>query len=311
MTSLSDADESAHATGSEPDWREAWYFDFFDPRSRLAGFGYAGVHPNQQIGDVIFALWRGDVLLARFTRWDFNIPRDIGEDRLGFGPLCFEPRRPFRDWSMFFDDGACRVDLAFEAIHPAYSWADSETALATTNSHHYEQQGRYTGSVRVAGIEERIDAVGTRDHAWGWGARAGIRRWLWTSAQFGADLAFNTFQVGLGDGRDVLFGYLYQGDRNVFLRGCRSLTRYAGRGNAPAGFDLALDTRAGARLEASVQVVNAFDISHQERNKQGFHFFCASEFLCNGRRGHGYTNIFWRGRALRPGDWTVACASAT
>jgi hypothetical protein len=109
----------------------------------------------------------------------------------------------------------------------------------------------------------------------------------------------------------VLFGYVYQGDRNVFLRGCRSLTRYAGRGNAPAGFDLALDTRTGARLEASVQVVNAFDISHQERNKQGFHFFCASEFLCNGRRGHGYTNIFWRGRALRPGDWNVACASAT
>lgn len=305
MPGLTEADEFIHATGTEPGWREAWYFDFFDPRSRLAGFGYAGVHPNQQIGDVIFALWRGDVLLARFTRWDFNIPRDIGEERLGFGPLSFEPRRPFCDWTMYFDDGSCRLDLAFEATHPVYSWGDSEGALAATDSHHYEQQGRYTGSVRVAGVEERIDAVGTRDHAWGWGARAGIRRWLWTSAHFGADLALNTFQVGLGDGRDVLYGYLCREGEMVFLRRCRSATRYAARGNAPAGFELALEARSGEAIEAQVEVVNAFDISHQERNKQGYHFFCASEFLCAGRRGYGYTNIFWRDRALRPADWVV------
>jgi hypothetical protein len=305
MTHLTDADELIHATGEDPNWREAWYFDFVDPVGRLSGFGYAGVHPNQEVGDVLFALWHDDGLLARYTWWDFNIPRDIGEERMGFGPLCFQLLQPFRRWTMYFDDGACRLDLGFEAIHAAYSWADSEFALAATHSHHYEQQGRYSGSVRVGGTEQCIEAVGVRDHAWGWGARAGIQRWLWASAQFGADFAFNTFQVGLGDGRDVLYGYLYHGGENRFLHRSRIQTCYAARGHAPESFDLGLQLRTGERFDASARVLNAFDISHQERNKQGYHHFCATEYRCAGRTGYGHTNVFWRKNALRPLDWSV------
>ena len=55
---LDTRDDCIHPIGQEPTWREAFYFDFFDPQTRLCAFGYSGVHPNQQIGDVIFALWR-------------------------------------------------------------------------------------------------------------------------------------------------------------------------------------------------------------------------------------------------------------
>ena len=151
MTHLVSTDDFIHPTGVEPAWREAFYFDFFDPQTRVSGFGYSGVHPHQETGDVIFALWKEDVLLARFTRWDFNIPADIGAERLDFGPLCFRPLQPFQTWQIYFDDGFCRLNLTFEAIHQAYSWADSEQALAQTDSHHYEQQGRYLGTVRVGG----------------------------------------------------------------------------------------------------------------------------------------------------------------
>ncbi len=82
MLELTPQDDFIHKTGDESDWREAFYFDFFDPASRLSAFGYAGVHPNQETGDVIVALWREDVLLGKFTRWDFNIPRDIGQERM-------------------------------------------------------------------------------------------------------------------------------------------------------------------------------------------------------------------------------------
>ena len=122
MAELTPHDDYIHPTGTEPSWREAYYFDFFDPASRLSAFGYAGVNPNQGVGDVIFALWREDVLLAQFARWDFNIPADIGEERMSFGPLFFRPVAPFKSWEMFYDDGACRLDLTFDAIHPPYSW---------------------------------------------------------------------------------------------------------------------------------------------------------------------------------------------
>lgn len=305
MTSLTPKDDLIHPIGEEPNWREAFYFDFFDPETRLSGFGYSGVHPNQGIGDVIFALWREDVLLAKFTRWDFNIPRDIGEERLDFGPLSFRPLKPFRAWELLFDDGFCRLELTFESIHAAYSWADSETALAETDSHHYEQQGHYTGTVRVAGIETRVNGVGVRDHAWGWGARAGIKSWLWASAQFSPQLAFNTFHIALADGRDIRYGYIYRGEENIFLRRSTLAPRYAPLGQAPVAFQVELEGRSGEPLSATAKVMNAFNISHQERNKQGYHYFCATEYESGGQKGYGHANFYWGKNTWRPADWTV------
>jgi len=305
MTLLSPKDDFIHPISEETTWREAFYFDFFDPETRLSGFGYSGVHPNQEIGDVIFALWKEDVLLAKFTRWDFNIPRDIGEERLDFGPLCFRPVIPFKTWEIFFDDGFCQLNLSFEAIHPAYYWADSETALAKSDSHHYEQQGRYSGTVRVAGVETRVNGVGVRDHAWGWGARARMSAWLWASAQFSPQLAFNAFHVSLEDGREIRYGYIYRGQENVFLRRSRLAAQYGQPGQAPIAFEVELEGRSGEPFQASATIMNAFNISHQERNKQGYHYFCSAEYESGGQRGYGHANFHWRKNEQRPADWTV------
>jgi hypothetical protein len=305
VSKLTTQDEYIHPVGTEPDWREAFYFDFFDPSSRFSGFGYAGVHPNQQIGDVIFAFWQKDILLAKFTRWDFNIPSDIGEERLGFGPLFFQPLEPFRTWEISYDDGWCRLRLTFEAIHPAYSWGESHAALEKTNSHHYEQQGRYRGEVRLVNEKHALQGVGARDHAWGWGARAGIRRWVWASAQFSDRFAFNTFQVTLADGRDILYGYIYRGEKNALLRASRLRANYEAAGKPPTGFSLELESRAESDLSASARVLNAFNISHQERNKQGYHYFCATQYECEGQVGYGQSNFHWCAEADRPQAWSV------
>jgi hypothetical protein len=305
MPDLTPQDDFIHKTGDDPDWREAFYFDFFDPTTRLSAFGYAGVHPNQETGDVIFALWREDVLLGKFARWDFNIPRDIGQERLGFGPLFFRPVAPFKTWEMFYDDGACRLDLAFTAIHPPYSWAQSHDALAKSNSHHYEQQGRYRGAVRVGGETFQVQGLGARDHAWGWGARAGIRRWIWTSAQFSERFAFNASQVTLADGSEHLFGFIFRGKTNDLLRRSHIRPAYAPRGQAPATLHMEIETASGDRLAAGGRTLNAFNTSHLERNKQGYHFFCATELNCEGQVGHGHCNVFWRTAEVRPEDWAV------
>lgn len=310
MPDLTPQDDFIHKTGEEPTWREAFYFDFFDPATRLSAFGYAGVHPHQETGDVVFALWREDVLLGKFTRWDFNIPRDIGQERLGFGPLFFRPVAPFKTWEMFYDDGFCRLDLAFTAIHPPYSWGQSHDALAKSNSHHYEQQGRYRGAVRVGGETFQVQGLGARDHAWGWGARAGIRRWIWASAQFSERFAFNSFQVTLGDGSEHLFGYIFRGKTNDLVRRSHIRSVYAPRGQAPASLHMEIEAASGDKLAATGRTVNAFNTSHQERNKQGFHYFCATEFSCEGHVGHGQCNAYWRKEADRPEDWGVPRGAA-
>ena len=55
---LTPQDEFIHAIAPEPTWREALYFDFYDPATRLCAFGYLGVHPNQLRG------WRNERLAA-------------------------------------------------------------------------------------------------------------------------------------------------------------------------------------------------------------------------------------------------------
>jgi hypothetical protein len=310
MPELTPQDDFIHKTGTEPNWREAYYFDFFDPMSRLSAFGYAGVHPNQQIGDVIFALWRDDVLLEKFTRWDFNIPRDIGAERMGFGPLLFRPVAPFKTWELFYDDGFCRLDLAFTAIHPPYSWSQSNDAMAKTGSQHYEQQGRYRGAVRVGTETFQVQAQGARDHAWGWGARAKIRRWAWVSAQFSERFAFNSTQLMLEDGNEILYGYVFRGKTNDLVQRSRTRSVYAPRGQSPASVSLEMEAASGDRLAATGRILNAFNTSHQERNAQGHRFFCAAEFSSEGQPGHGQYNLFWRKPEDRPEEWTIPRGSA-
>jgi hypothetical protein len=302
---LTPQDEFIHPVTAEPTWREAFYFDFYDPASTIGAFGYAGVHPNQKIGDLIFVMWRGDVLLARFTRWDFNIPEDIGEDRFTFSPLSFHPIDPLKTVAFAYDDGACRMDVTFHAIHPAYNWAEAHGALSQTSSHHYEQQGRYTGSVRVGNRHYTINAVGARDHAWGWGNRAGIRRWIWASGQCSDQLAWNSFQITLGDGRDVLYGYIYRGKENEFIRSAKTKATYAPTGKAPESFAVSLEGRNGDKLSATARIRNAFSTSFQERNKTGYHYFCFTEYQCEGKTGYGQSNFHWRLEEDRPRDWTV------
>jgi hypothetical protein len=120
----------------------------------------------------------------------------------------------FLTGEIYFDDGRVRVDTTFHAIHPAYFWGQSHGAVEKTNSHHYEQQGHHTGEARIGTERYKIDGVGVHDHAWGWGSRAGIRRWIWASAQFSRRLAVNTLLVTLADGREVFYGYIWRGKQN-------------------------------------------------------------------------------------------------
>jgi hypothetical protein len=306
VAELTPHDDFIHPAGEEPGWRETYYFDFFDPASRLAAFGWAGVRPHQGVGDVIFALWREDVLLGQFTRWDFNIPGDIGEERMSFGPLYFRPVAPFKTWEVFYDDGACRLDLTFDAIHPPYSWGHSHDAMFKTNSHHYEQQGRYRGMVRAGDQTWQVQGLGAREHSWGRDASDGVRRWIWASAQFSERFAFNTLQATLGDGQEILYGYIFRGRTNDLVRRSKIRTAYTPRGSAPSKLELQIQSPGGNVVTATARTLNAFNISHQERNKQGFHYLCPAEFHCEGQVGYGQANLFWRKKEDRAEDWSIA-----
>lgn len=305
MFDLTPQDDFIHATGSEPSWRESYSFDFFDAGTRLSGFGLLGVNPNQQTGDCVFALWRDDILLVKSAKWDYHVPQEIGEERQQFGPLAFRPVAPFKSWEISYDDGYCRLDLSFDSIHAPYCWEQTGESTGSADGHHYQQQGRYRGVVHVGKDSIPVQGLGSRDHGWGDDAPAGLRRWVSASAQFSEKLAFYSLQMTLGDGRDLLFGYVFRGARNDAMVRSRLSSSYALRHGAPSGGNLELSTAGGERLSAVVRVLNAFNTSYQERSQPGFRFSCAAEFQMENQTGFGRLNAYWSGRKTRPDEWLL------
>ena len=302
MFDLTPQDDLVHSAGSEESWRESYSFDFVDASARLSGFGLLGVKPNQQTGDCVFALWRDDILLVKSAKWDYHVPRDIGEERQHFGPLAFRPVAPFKTWEISYDDGYCRLELAFDSIHAPYCWTQTGASAA---SHHYQQQGRYRGVVRVGKDSIPVQGFGARDHGWGPDARAGVRRWVSASAQFSERLAFQSLQLTLADGRDLLFGYIFRGAHNEAVLRSRLSATYAMRHSAPSGCTLELGTAGGERLATVVRVLNAFNNSFQERSLPGFRFSCAAEFQMENQTGYGRLATYWSGMKDRPEEWLI------
>ncbi len=310
MFDLTPQDDFVHATGAEESWRESYSFDFYDPSTRLSGFGLMGASPNQQAGECVFTLWRDDILLVKSGKWDYHIPRQIGDERQHFGPLAIRVLAPFKTLEISYDDGYCRLELGYDSIQPPYSWLQSERDAARPGSHHYQQQGRYRGVARVGKDSIPVQGWGARDHGWGPDARANVRRWLSATAQFSENLAFQTLHATLLDGREVLFGYVFRGAQNDVVQRSQLSASYNLRHGAPSGCNLDITTVGGKRLTAAARVLNAFNTSFQHPNVPGFLFSCAAEFHMDGQTGFGRVNAFWRGSKERPEEWLIEPAGA-
>jgi len=304
MFDLTPQDDFIHSVGSEESWRESYSFDFLDASARLSGFGLVGVNPNQRAGDCIFALWRDDILLVKSVKLDYHVPREIGEERQHFGPLAFRPVAPFKTWEISYDDGYCRLELAFDSIHAPHCWALASGGDGHAASRHYHQQGRYRGVVHVGKDSIPVQGCGARDHAWGPDARPRVRRWVSASAQFSERLAFRTLQITLADGREQLIGYVFRGTHNEPVLRSRISASYDMRHSAPSGCTLELSF-AGERMTAVVRSLNAFNTSFQERSQPGFRFSCGAEFQMDNQTGYGRLNACWSGMKDRPEDWVI------
>lgn len=305
MFELTPQDDFVHTSGLELAWRESYSFNFCDPASRLSGFGLMGVNPNQEVADCMFALWRDDILMAKAAKWDFRIPRTIGEERQHFGPLSLRPVAPFKTWEIAYDDGYCRVEMTFDSIQPPYSWQESENNAQPGGSHHYQQQGRFRGVVRVGKDSIPVQALGARDHGWGPDARSSLRRWYSASAQFSDKLSFQSLHVTLQDGKELAFGYIFRGAQNDLLMRSRLTASYAMRNSAPSGCNLELASAGGERLAAIGRVLNAYNTSFQDPRLPGFQFSCAAEFQADGQTGFGRVSAFWRTMKDRPEEWLI------
>lgn len=132
----------------------------------------------------------------------FGVKDDPGPDGAGFqmGNLIYEPVKTGKIWRVTYEGSvydelqrvhACKIDLLFTGEHPIYDFAKSSDqrmiarAIANekwtreffhhmkdTHQVHYEQTGKFTGTITLDETIHEINMMASRDHSFG------SRTWL-------------------------------------------------------------------------------------------------------------------------------------
>ena len=121
---LDPRDDGLHTAGSDPWWREGWYFEFYDATAELQFQAYQGVFPNASSGDLNAAVFHQGRRVHQVRKMDFHVPAVPEEERLCFGPMKLEEIEALHQWRLRYDAEEFCADLLFTAIHPPFSWAE-------------------------------------------------------------------------------------------------------------------------------------------------------------------------------------------
>lgn len=179
-----------HKPGPEFDWRESYWFGYYDPVSTVGYMSLSRVYPNRGHSELWFLLThKGKVI---FDGTQLNVPVVPGtRDRLTCGPLTVTCLVPLRTFRLRYKSDDVDMDVIWDACIPAYS---SGKPFPGGWALHLEQAATVTGTVKVGG--ERMDVkqgLGFRDHtSGGTGKPFGVYgRWYWIVGQVGDTFAFN------------------------------------------------------------------------------------------------------------------------
>ncbi len=288
--------DGLHAAGSDPWWREGWYFEFYDPAAELQFQAYQGVFPNAASGDLNAAVFHHGQRVHQLRKMDFNVPAEPQQEHLCFGPMKLEQIEALQQWRLRYDAEEFCADLLFTAIHPPFSWAAANLRMeAGTNpqrdSQHFDQLGRYTGNVWIDDRELAIDALGFRDRMWGWGGRKHWQSYLIMWAAFSEDCIANVAVQRFDDGRKSLAGYLHlDGSLSLLRKATVEVDWHPHRWKTLACTNTHVQDELGRSFEFSGRPQGILDTAHRWPQRTDHMLFSVGEYRHGKNRGHGVMN---------------------
>lgn len=205
--------DTLHRPGTEREWNESFYFNFYDARSDICGFMRIGIKPNVDERSMFFFLMLPDGS-AMGTRG----VEPVGDSSLSVKGLEFTMVEPESRWRLSYRGPMARMgavevsmvamDLTFDCLIPTYDYrrsvgAEGERIARQVASEHLEQFGQVSGAIEIDGRRIAVDGMGERDHSWGvrdWNAP---RMWYWITAQFDGENALNVTKLFTEEGGGV------------------------------------------------------------------------------------------------------------
>jgi hypothetical protein len=232
MPILEDHHDRQHPVEGDGAWSESYYFNAYDTVVDAGFFSRIGIRPNEGTIDASLSVWlpSGDVAHLRAER-----PQgEMIDSHLEVGPITYECITPMREWRLrgvgsalvqalgphapapHGEHATCdlEVDVTFHAFTPPIGvdgqgrekHGASRLVSASVGKGHFEQAGRWTGSIAVDGVVHHlVDARGNRDKSWGPRQWGGPKMWRWFSINIGDAVAFGGIRI------DTEVGNLHRG----------------------------------------------------------------------------------------------------
>ena len=200
---LTDTDEGVHAVGTQSNWNESRYVDFWDAGQKVGGWLRIGNRPNEGRAEMSVCINLPD---GR-TGFMFDRPK-ISANTLNSGSQSWEIVRPWYENRVQYRGDLMIMTDPWLLTDPkrAYATAPRERAEIDLRCHstglhavmgfdqdhidriflpgqadfHYQHLARTTGSVRVGNRTWAVNGRGGKDHSWGprnWHAKIYLR-WL-------------------------------------------------------------------------------------------------------------------------------------
>ncbi len=217
--------DELHTPGSEENWNESFYFNFYDRGQDICGFMRIGLRPNKKEKEVFCYLMMPDGHIFGETG---NVPME-NNDLDGSG-LKLTKMEEEKVWKLNFEgeltdlhrEGAkekTSFELVWTSLNPVYDYresvgADKEKQAQSIASEHLEQYGKVAGKLTLGSKVYDVTALGERDHSWGvreWGAPL---RWLWITAEFDESFALNITKVWIDERTTIDAGFIHDEGKN-------------------------------------------------------------------------------------------------
>lgn len=288
---LQDSDEGTHPVGTQSNWNESRYVDFWDSQQQVGGWFRIGNRPNEGRAEMSACVNLPDGRIA----FMFNRPA-ITANTLESGHQSWEIIKPwktnrirYRGEMMILDDPwiLTQPKIAFETSPRVEADIDLschsqglESVMGFDQDHidriflpgqadfHYQHLARSTGRVRVGDQQWTVNGFGGKDHSWGprnWHAKIYLR-WLISSTD--DDNGFMLVRA-VGPTKKTRGGFVLEGGRFHLVDDFDMKNHYAG----PPHFELRkveLRINSGAKTWTAVGSTQSWlPLRHLQKNAAG------------------------------------------
>ncbi len=308
-------DDYTHPLGSESNFNESMYFNFFDPGRSVGGFVRLGNRANEGRAEMTVCIYLQDGrVLFEFKRApiDHNDAFDAGGMRFDV----LEPGEKLRtaytgsvadlkdptamaDPAKAFRQSPRRriaLDLLHCAAGPMYGGtknqqendAEAENQFAKA---HYEQHMSVSGSLEIDGDTVQLDGYGLRDHSWGPRHWQAIHSYEWLTMNFGPDFGAMVSIIRRTAESERAGGVVVRNGKLELISEVAIEAAYEENGLYHRALDVEIKTHDGEELQISGQVKGFIPLRNRRAGMTTHIGEGMTEWRCGDQIGYGLSEF--------------------